>query len=203
MAKAESTKAKEERGSRAAVSESSIVHVGIDLGTNTSVIVASCDGKPLDLKQDIEKSVVGYPKPGIIPGILPTESEVLFGDEAINYRLHLDLKWPLHEGFVHDVDVCKVVTKHLRSLVDPDGSKTIWGVIGAPAHASPQRQTDIRGTMVGVLERLLIVPEPFLAAMGLRDDPSFKRSSGESDPTKHSLIVDIGAGTTDLCLVRG
>jgi rod shape-determining protein MreB len=205
MVKADSTRTreKEERGSRTAVAESTVVHVGVDLGTNTSVIVASCDGKPIELKQDIERSVVGYPKAGIIPGILPSEAEVLFGDEAINYRLHLDLKWPLHEGFVHDVDVCKVFTRHLRSLVDPDGSRTIWGVVGAPANASPQRQKDIRGTMVGVLERLLIVPEPFLAAMGLRDDPAFKRASGESDPTKHSLIVDIGAGTTDLCLVRG
>ncbi|HVR73181.1 MAG TPA: rod shape-determining protein, partial [Planctomycetota bacterium] len=150
-----------------------------------------------------EKSVVGYPKPGIIPGILPSDTDVLFGEDAIHYRLHLDLKWPLQEGFVHDVDVCRVFTKHLRALVDPDGTKSLWGVVGAPANASPQRQKDIRSTMVGVLERLLLVPEPFLAAMGLRDDPSFKKASGASDPTKHSLIVDIGAGTTDLCLVRG
>jgi rod shape-determining protein MreB len=57
--------------------------------------------------------------------------------------------------------------------------------------------------MVGLLERLLIVPEPFLAAMGLREDPGFKKDGNSADPTKHSLIVDVGAGTTDLCLVRG
>jgi rod shape-determining protein MreB len=39
--------------------------------------------------------------------------------------------------------------------------------------------------------------------MGLRADASFEKSRAAVDPTKHSLIVDIGAGTTDLCLVRG
>lgn len=179
------------------------VRVGIDLGTNTSVIQASHGGSQLDLRCDLEKSVVGFPKAGIIPGILPSETALLFGEEAIKYRLHLDLKWPLHEGFVEDIEVCKIFTKHLRSLVDPDQRLKLWGVVGAPANASPQRQRDIRATMVGVLDRMLIVPEPFLAAMGLRDDPAFRQASSDHDPTKHSLIVDIGAGTTDLCLVRG
>lgn len=203
MVKADSTKTREEKQGKATVGEETIVRVGIDLGTNTSVIQASQDGKAIDLKVDLVKSVVGFPKAGIIPGILPADTSVLFGDEAINYRLHLDLKWPLHEGFVEDLDVCKIFTRHLRSFVDPDGNHKLWGVVGSPANASPQRQRDIRATMVGVLDRMLIVPEPFLAAMGLRDDPAFRRASGESDPTKHSLIVDVGAGTTDLCLVRG
>jgi rod shape-determining protein MreB len=177
--------------------------VGFDLGTNNTVIVAAENGKTLPLDPDIITSVVGYPKPGIIPGILPSDAEVLFGNEAINYRLHLDLKWPLNEGFVQDIDVCRVFTEHLRTMIDPSGKKKLWGVVGAPANASPQRQKDVRSTMVGLLERLLIVPEPFLAAMGLREDPGFKKDGNSADPTKHSLIVDVGAGTTDLCLVRG
>jgi rod shape-determining protein MreB len=203
MAKSDSTRAREEKESRVAAPAGTALRVGMDLGTNTSVILASREGRPLDLKKDLEKSVVGFPKPGIIPGILPSDKEVLFGEEAISYRLHLDLKWPLHEGFVRDVETCRMLTRHLRSLVDPDASTPLWGVVGAPANASPDRQRDIRATMIGVLERMLIVPEPFLAAMGLRDDPGFRGSSGQDDPTKHSLIIDIGAGTTDLCLVRG
>lgn len=199
MSKFESVKSKPKVES----SKATAIHVGIDLGTNTSVIVASRDGVSLDLKQDMVRSVVGFPKAGIIPGILPNDKEPMFGDEAISFRLHLDLKWPLHEGFVHDVEVCRLLTKRLRLLVDPDANEVLWGVVGAPANASPERQRDIRASMVGVLDRLLIVPEPFLAAMGLREDPGFKKGGGSKDPTKHSLIVDIGAGTTDLCLVRG
>ena len=119
------------------------------------------------------------------------------------HMAHLDLKSPLQDGFVNDVAVAKVFTRHLRSLVDPKGEHKLWGVVGAPANATPQKQKDIRSTMVGFLERMLVVPEPFLAAMGLREDPGFQESGAHVDPTKHSLIVDIGAGTTDLCLVRG
>jgi rod shape-determining protein MreB and related proteins len=177
--------------------------VGFDLGTNTSVFQASEDGKPVSYPQDSVLSLLGFPKPGIIPGVLPSDATVLFGAEAVEYRLHLDLKWPLKEGFVDDLELCRLFTGHLRSMIDPSGSRKLWGVVGAPANASLDRQKDIRSAMVGVLEKMVIVPEPFLAAMGLRDDPGFKDRGTDIDPTKHSLIVDIGAGTTDLCMVRG
>ncbi|MEM7231839.1 MAG: rod shape-determining protein [Planctomycetota bacterium] len=179
------------------------LHLGVDLGTNTTVLSAAHEGVAQDLELDIVKSVVGFPKQGIIPGILPTEAGALFGDEAIDYRLHLDLNWPLHEGFVHDLEACKLFTSHLRHVVDPHHEHELWGVVGAPANASTEREKDIRAVADGFLDRLLIVPEPFLAAMGLRDDEGFKRAGSCADPTRHSLIVDIGAGTTDLCLVRG
>ncbi len=177
------------------------VRLGIDLGTNSSVVAAAHDGKPVKIEDDVVRSVVGFPKAGIIPGILPNDSEVLFGDEAIDYRLHLDLKWPLNEGVVDDLEVARTFAGHLRSIVDKTGKNTLWGVVGAPANATAEQQKALRSTMAGVLERLLVVPEPFLAAMGLRDDSAFTEKGG--DPTKHSLIVDIGGGTTDLCLVRG
>jgi len=180
-----------------------IIRVGLDLGTNTSVFQAKEEGKHLALPRDTVFSVIGFPKPGIIPGIIPSDARVLIGEEALQYRLHLDLKWPLRDGMIQDLNLCKLLTGYMRHLIDPAGAKMLWGVVGAPANMSPERQKDLRSTMVGVLDRLVIVPEPFLAAMGLRADPGFRGRELEIDPTKHSLIVDIGAGTTDLCLVRG
>lgn len=182
---------------------STTLRLGVDLGTNTTVLQLADNDAGVTLSSDSVRSVVGFPKQGIIPGILPSDADVVFGDEAVNLRLHLDLKSPLRDGFVEDVAVAKVFTGHLRTLVDPDGVHKLWGVVGAPANATPKKQKDIRSTMVGFLERMLVVPEPFLAAMGLREDPGFLESGAHVDPTKHSLIVDIGAGTTDLCLVRG
>ncbi|MGA1116226.1 MAG: rod shape-determining protein, partial [Opitutales bacterium] len=53
-----------------------------------------------------------------------------------------------------------------------------------------------------VFDGVLLIPEPFLAALGMRDeerlqDPSYK------DPVSNSLFVDIGAGTTDFCIIQG
>jgi rod shape-determining protein MreB len=161
------------------------------------------DEQPYPLVRDVVTTVVGLPKPGIIPGIIPSDAEVLFGEEAIDYRMHLDLKWPLREGLVCDTETCKIFTQYLRALVDPGDQHDISGVVGAPANASEEAQKKLRSVMASILDRLLIVPEPFLAAMGLREDEAFLQLGAHSDPTKHSLIVDVGAGTTDLCLVRG
>lgn len=188
----------------ASLAASKVVHLGVDLGTNTTVLCASVEGRPLPLEKDAVTTVVGIPKSGIIPGILPADASVLFGEEAIEYRLHLDLRSPLREGFVDDLQACRLFAAHLRDIVGVDDGDQIWGVVGAPANASAEREKTIRSAVSGFLDRILIVPEPFLAAMGLREDEGFRDVHGTNvDPTKHSLIVDIGAGTTDLCLVRG
>ncbi|HYD85371.1 MAG TPA: rod shape-determining protein, partial [Opitutus sp.] len=48
----------------------------------------------------------------------------------------------------------------------------------------------------------LLVPEPFLAALGYRDDSRLGQTN-YIDPVVNSLFVDIGGGTSDLCLVQG
>ncbi len=199
MPKNENVKAKTPAPKPAAT----VVKLGLDLGTNTTVVAAKCGEQLIDFpnETDLIRSVIGFPKAGIIPGILPNDTDTLFGDEAVDYRLHLDLKWILHEGCVDDVETTRLFTKHLRNVVTNDPKQQVWGVVGAPANCTKEQQKSLRATMVGVLDRLVVVPEPFLAAMGLRDDPHYGKTGG--DPTKHSLIVDIGAGTTDLCLVRG
>ncbi|MBI3271420.1 MAG: rod shape-determining protein [Planctomycetes bacterium] len=182
--------------------ERAVIKVGFDFGTNTSVIVASEGGKELELKQDLALSVVGYPKPGVLPGILPRGKKLLFGEEAIQHRLHLNLKWPMIKGVVTDIEPSKDFMSYIRTIIDPDGAKEIWAVIGCPANAPAEKCHELRAAVACAFSKILIVPEPFLAAMGFRDesrldDPSY------IDPTRNSLFVDIGAGTTDFCMVQG
>ena len=181
----------------------SVLKVGLDLGTNSSVFQVSKNGQSVKYDNDVFLTLVGYSKPGIIPGILPTDATTLFGDKALEYRLHLDLNWPLKSGFIEDLDSAQDFALFLRDQIDPDGFNELWGVVGAPANSTPERQKMIRRAFNGVFERVLVVPEPFLAAMGLRDEDKVKNDPKYVDPTKHSLIIDIGAGTTDCCLVQG
>ena len=177
--------------------------VGLDLGTNTSVFVAAKDNKRLQFDNDVFPTLVGSSKPGIIPGILPSEDEFFFGETALEYRLHLDLNWPLTNGFIDDIETANRFCQFIAHQINPKGDAELWAVIGAPANASADREKDIRRACSGVFQRTLVVPEPFLAAMGLRDDERAKNDPIYVDPTKHSLIIDIGAGTTDCCLVQG
>ncbi len=179
-----------------------VMRVGIDLGTNTTVFQANRNGERVRCEQDVVPTIVGYPKAGILPGILPHDADRLFGDEAVNYRLHLNLKWPLREGTVDDTSCCRDFLWHIRSRMDPEGECEIWAVCGAPANAVAEKIKLMRACVVGLFDRVLVIPEPFLAAMGLREEARLS-DSGYIDPTRHSLIVDIGAGTTDMCLVQG
>ena len=49
---------------------------------------------------------------------------------------------------------------------------------------------------------MLLIPEPFLAALGFRDTTRLGQP-GYIDPVINSLFIDIGGGTSDLCLVQG
>ncbi|MBN1419736.1 MAG: rod shape-determining protein [Planctomycetes bacterium] len=194
------TKAKPE--AKAETAQKTALRVGFDLGTNTSVFQVSKDGKRVQYSDDVVTTIVGYSKRGILPGILPKDATMLFGQAAIEYRLHLDLKWPLKAGHVFDVQTCRDFIGHMCSCIDPEGKSELWAVFGAPANSTPDKVKLIRSVAAGHCARMLVVPEPFLAAMGMRDEESVGKP-GYNDPTKHSLIVDIGAGTTDLCIVRG
>lgn len=179
-----------------------VLLAGLDLGTNTTVFQVSKEGERVSYERDVIPTLVGYPKPGILPGILPRNAAKVFGEEAVSYRLHLNLKWPLRDGHIDDPAVSRDYFDHIRGLIDAQGEHEIWVVIGVPANARPEEVKRIRSSVAGLFERMLVVPEPFLAAMGLREETRLS-DPGYVDPTRHSLIVDIGAGTTDLCLVQG
>jgi rod shape-determining protein MreB len=54
----------------------------------------------------------------------------------------------------------------------------------------------------GVFTKVIFVPEPFLAALGYRDEDRLSEAKYQ-DPVANSLYIDIGAGSTDVCLVQG
>jgi rod shape-determining protein MreB len=75
-------------------------------------------------------------------------------------------------------------------------------VIGIPGVADEEAKNKLLDAAKSVFDGVLLIPEPFLAALGMRDeeklqDPTYK------DPVSNSLFVDIGAGTTDFCIIQG
>jgi rod shape-determining protein MreB len=174
------------------------LRIGFDLGTNTSVVQA--DG--VKLKTDLVHTVVGYARPGVLPGVLPDNRTVFFGDEALEYRRYLDLKWPLEQGIVRDIPSARDFIGFVRSLLPAEDGAEVWCVVGAPARTSEGDLENLRMALGRAFARFLIVPEPFLAALGIRDESRLK-DPNYLDPVKHSLVVDIGAGTTDLCVLQG
>ena len=101
-----------------------------------------------------------------------------------------------------DLDATRSFLSYLREKIDPERKREVYCVIGIPAVADGEAKSNLQEAAKGAFDGILFIPEPFLAALGMRDenrlqDPEYK------DPVSNSLFIDIGAGTTDFCIVQG
>src|SRR5512140_289294 len=169
-----------------------ILHVGIDLGTSRSAISAS------NGERFVVDSYVGWPADMVARKVL--KRNVLIGHDAVSNRTMLDLHRPLERGLLKegsekDVEAVRELLKHLLALVGvSNGGKVetsrVRAVVGVPAAALRTNKQYLRNSMKGIVDSLLIVSEPFAVAYGL-------------DALLHTMIIDIGAGTSDFCVMRG
>ncbi|HVT04511.1 MAG TPA: rod shape-determining protein [Thermoanaerobaculia bacterium] len=170
---------------------SETLHVGIDLGTSRSAISGS------NGERFVVESYVGWPVDMVARKVL--KRQVLIGHEALSNRTMLDLHRPLERGLLKesdkDVEAVRELLRHLLSLVGvKDGESRnghkVRAVVGVPAASLRTNKQYLRNAMKGIVDSLMIVSEPFAVAYGL-------------EALLHSMIIDIGAGTTDFCVMKG
>lgn len=185
-----------------AASATQTMLVGFDWGTNKSCVfsrLSDSQDKPSVLTTP---TLVGYANDGIVENLLPGNARVLFGEQALKHRLHLRLVQPMIDGVVNDLSASRDFVKHVRSLINPPEDAELRAVIGLPANVGRSVRENLRQAVTGVFDRVILAPEPFLAALGYRDE-SRLNTAFYRDPVQNSLFVDIGGGTTDVCLVQG
>jgi len=177
--------------------------LGLDLGTLESCILSKLSKPGSDQNYGIiVPTVVGFPEEGILAGILPGNSAMLHGNDALSNQLHLRLVHPLSDGVIQDIEASKSFLGYLRDQVDPDRLAEALCVIGIPAVADEEAKANLEIASKSAFDGILLIPEPFLAALGLRDENRLQ-DSDYNDPVSNSLFIDIGAGTTDFCIIQG
>jgi rod shape-determining protein MreB len=164
-----------------------VLHLGIDLGTSRSAVSASNGGR------HVVDSYVGWPVDMVAQKIL--KRDILFGRDALDNRPMLDLHRPLERGLIKegsakDERAVRELLAHLISLAGPQQGQRVFAVLGVPAEALRVSRQHLRNAVKGIADSLMIVSEPFAVAYGL-------------DTLLHSMIIDIGAGTTDFCVMNG
>lgn len=176
--------------------------VGFDLGTNASCILAGpAEGKDITVSKVIP-TIVGYAREGLVDGIVANNATTLIGEEALTHRLQMKMIAPLEDGIIAHAEPARDFIRRVRAVIDPTNAAEIRAVIGVPANAGQPAREDIRNCAAGVFDRVLLIPEPFLAALGFRDDSRLGQPN-YVDPVTNSLFIDIGGGTSDLCLIQG
>ncbi|HEX4960954.1 MAG TPA: rod shape-determining protein [Thermoanaerobaculia bacterium] len=168
-----------------------VLRVGIDLGTSRSSI-SSSNGQ-----RHVVESYVGWPLDMVARKVL--KKNVLIGREALDNRSMLDLHRPLEQGLIKDGSekdeaAVRELLWHLLSLAGADRESRdglkVHAVVGVPAEALRINKQQVRKALQDAVDSLLIVSEPFAVAYGLEE-------------LLHTMIIDIGAGTTDLCVMNG
>ena len=106
------------------------MYVGLDLGTLQSCIVTKLI-KPgsEEIPGELVPTVVGYPEDGILSGILPGNSSMLHGNEAISNELHLVLSIPWRWRGL-GVEAAASFLAYLRDKIDPERKGEVLCVIG-------------------------------------------------------------------------
>ncbi len=172
-----------------------VLYIGMDLGTSRTSVSAS-NG----VRESVH-SVVGYPKDVVSQKLL--KKDVLFGKEAIEKRLSLKMYKPLEKGvlkYTGDAGKDSEAKANLKAAQDligeairlarPRKDELVFCVIGAPAEASVKNREAIVEAARAHVDSVMLCSEPFSVAYGL-------------DWLDDVLVVDIGAGTTDLCRMHG
>lgn len=173
-----------------------VLYIGMDLGTSRTSISAS------NGVRETVFSVVGYPKDVVSKKLL--KKDVLFGKEAVEKRLSLKLYKPLEKGVLKcssggdatdqqgkdNIKAAQDLLGEAIRLARPRQDELIYCVIGAPAEASMKNKEAIIEAARKHVDSVMLCSEPFSVAYGL-------------DWLEDVLVIDIGAGTTDLCRMHG
>ena len=162
------------------------LYVGIDLGTFQSTIASSAGAM-----HSVE-TVVGRPKDPVARNFL--KRDVLFGADALKNKLACNLYRPMAAGVAQDDEAnlaaAKAFVSHLIETVDPEEFDEVFGVICSPSHVSFTDKSNLVATLRGQVNAIMVVTEPFATAFAINEIGG-------------SIVVDIGAGTTDIARIHG
>ena len=171
--------------------------LGIDLGTSRSSIV-SMGG----VRKTVE-TYVGYARDPVSRKML--KADVIFGRHALDNRLAVDLVRPLESGVLKGtladaggkqdegakaLRAARDLLRYMVDMVHPGRDEVLFGVIGVPSRAGHGSKQAIIDMAKDVLDSVMIVSEPFTVAYGM-------------ERMSDIMVIDIGAGTTDLCRMHG
>jgi rod shape-determining protein MreB len=177
------------------------VFVGMDLGTFKTSVAASTGYR------DVMPTAVGWPKDHIARTVLGRD--VVFGQDLTEHRLALDVVRPFEKGALKYVDAAvsglspqqvekhalatRLIIEYAVNQVNPDHAdktRPVYGVIGVPSRASMKNKQFVMDAASGVFDAVAVVSEPFTIAYGM-------------NRLTDALVVDIGAGTIDICPIYG
>lgn len=167
--------------------------VGLDLGSFQTSAVSS-NGQRYSIP-----SAVAWPSDVFWDDV--ADGICQFGDHLNEANPELDVVCPLQKATFKFLDPAetgfnldradqaqhslKLLARHAVLEVSPMSSQPMYGIVGCPARASDANRRKLLNCLQDFFTGLMVVPEAVLVAFAL-------------DRTQDSLVIDIGAGSTDI-----
>jgi rod shape-determining protein MreB and related proteins len=169
------------------VSDGEPLLLGFDFGTSWTTVMSNRGHK------ELLRSVVGYPRD--IIGVKLLGAPYLVGEVAFEKRSFVDLRSPLKDGVIReyverDLEVARNFISHVIESLSPEPDDEVCVIVGVPARATNTNKDLLLQVFEEVVDEVQVISEPFLVAYG-------------QDTLVNNLVIDIGAGTIDLCALKG
>lgn len=172
------------------------VVLGLDFGSSHTSVVGELPGVPEPYLRRRIPSAIALPTSEDGKTISPY---FYFGDEATNKGPRFQKVRPWRNGDIDDPLMARELARHVRDLMRRSETLQCRAVVAEPGPMSPEGKHHFRQALRGLFEQAVFLPRAYLAALGLKQQ--LAEDSANNAELGHAILIDLGAGSTEGCLV--